>query len=292
MVPGLQHFDDCVVDGNVRPRLDSDDSEELMHVFLGVAVALGSRPLESPGTLYVTTRRVIWLSDADRGKGYAVDFLSLSLHAVSRDREAYPFPCIYTQIETGDEDDEEESEDSYSEINGDLVLSKITEMRLVPSDAGKCILAIMHALSFVATFLCINLHKEITGLSFCAVGEYVKAILAGKHRWKFTTFGQLPSSSQLVDTLFDIFCQCAELNPEPCQREEENTWLFGDEGMSDAGNDTDWQLSENPANPIGYANGDHDLSRRVHELQIGSQQFEDADEGEQESHDYHHLAAN
>ncbi|XP_042472042.1 chloride conductance regulatory protein ICln-like [Zingiber officinale] len=143
---GLQHFDDCVVDDNVRPRLGSDDSEELMYVLNGVAVALGSRPLESPGSLYITTRRVIWLSDADRGKGYAVDFLSLSLHAVSRDREACPFPCIYTQIETGDEDDEEESEDSYSEINGDLVLSKITEMRLVPSDAGKCILAVMHAL--------------------------------------------------------------------------------------------------------------------------------------------------
>ncbi|KAG6532552.1 hypothetical protein ZIOFF_006398 [Zingiber officinale] len=101
-----------------------------MYVLHGVAIALGSRPLESPG-------RVIWLSDANRGKGYAVDFLSLSLHAVSRDREAYPFPCIYTQIETGDEDDEEESKDSYSKINGDLVLSKITEMRLVPSDAGK-----------------------------------------------------------------------------------------------------------------------------------------------------------
>ncbi|KAG6490132.1 hypothetical protein ZIOFF_051415 [Zingiber officinale] len=143
---GLQHFDDCVVDGNVRPWLGSDDNEELMYVLHGVAVALGSRPLESPGSLYVTTRRVIWLSDADRGKGYAMDFLSLSLHVVSRDREAYPFPCIYTQIETGDEDDEEESEDSYSEINGDLVLSKITEMRLVPSDVGKCILAVMHAL--------------------------------------------------------------------------------------------------------------------------------------------------
>ncbi|KAG6506624.1 hypothetical protein ZIOFF_031951 [Zingiber officinale] len=108
---GPQHFDDCVVDGNVRPRLGSDDSEELMYILHGIAIALGSRPLESPGSLYVTTRRVIWLSDVGRGKGYAVDFLSLSLHAVSRDREAYPFPYIYTQIETGDEDDEEESED-------------------------------------------------------------------------------------------------------------------------------------------------------------------------------------
>jgi hypothetical protein len=43
-------------------------------------------------------RQVIWLSDVDRAKGYAVDFLSLSLHAISRDPEAYPSPCIYAQV--------------------------------------------------------------------------------------------------------------------------------------------------------------------------------------------------
>lgn len=31
-------------------------------------------------------------------KGYAVDFLSISLHAISRDPEAYPSPCIYAQV--------------------------------------------------------------------------------------------------------------------------------------------------------------------------------------------------
>lgn len=41
---------------------------------------------------------MIWLSDVDKDKGYAVDFLSLSLHAVSRDPEAYPVPCIYTLV--------------------------------------------------------------------------------------------------------------------------------------------------------------------------------------------------
>jgi hypothetical protein len=43
-------------------------------------------------------RRVIWLSEAEKGKGYAVDFLDITLHAVSRDLEAYPSPCIYTQV--------------------------------------------------------------------------------------------------------------------------------------------------------------------------------------------------
>ncbi|KAG6472430.1 hypothetical protein ZIOFF_069893 [Zingiber officinale] len=139
---GLLHFDGRVVDDDGRPLLESDDGKELMHVEPGVAVALSSRPMESPGTLY----EVIWLSDADKGKGYAVDFLSLSLHAVSRDLETYPFPCIYTQIEIGDKD--EESKSSESESNDDLELSKVTEMRLLPSDAGKCV-----AESFVVNFL-------------------------------------------------------------------------------------------------------------------------------------------
>ncbi|WOL19321.1 chloride conductance regulatory protein ICln-like [Canna indica] len=229
MALGLQHFDDCVesCDGGIangHPRLDSDAGEELMRVEPGVAIALGPRAIESPGTLYVTTRRVIWLSDTEKGKGYAVDFLSLSLHAVSRDPEAYPLPCIYTQIELED-GDEEDSDGSDSENSGDLELSIVSEMRLVPSDPGQ------------------------------------------------------------LDTLFDIFCQCAELNPEPHQEgEEENSWFFGDEEMADAG--SDFEIS---SNPIGRANGDLDLTHRVHELQIHSQQFEDADEDEQESHDDHQL---
>lgn len=40
----------------------------------------------------------MWLSDTDRERGYAVDFLYISLHAVSRDPEAYPSPCMYTQV--------------------------------------------------------------------------------------------------------------------------------------------------------------------------------------------------
>ncbi|KAG6523935.1 hypothetical protein ZIOFF_013823 [Zingiber officinale] len=43
---------------------------------------------------------------------------------------------ILHQIEIGDEDEESESSDSKS--NDDLELSKVTEMRLLPSDAGKC----------------------------------------------------------------------------------------------------------------------------------------------------------
>ncbi|CAL9155559.1 unnamed protein product [Musa hybrid cultivar] len=135
---GLQHFDDRVGDGIGHPRLDSESGEELLRVEPGVAIALGSRPLESHGTLYISTRRVIRLSDVDKVKGYAVDFLSVSLHAVSRDPEAFPLPCIYALIET---EDREVSESSDSERHDNLELSNVTEMRLVPSGPGQCILA-------------------------------------------------------------------------------------------------------------------------------------------------------
>ncbi|KAL0304154.1 UNVERIFIED_CONTAM: Chloride conductance regulatory protein ICln [Sesamum radiatum] len=135
MATGLRLVTQRVGDGAGQPVLDADNGEELMHVQPGVSIVLWNRPPESPGTLYISTKQVVWLSDTDRAKGYAVDFVSVSLHAVSRDPEAYPSPCIYTQIENGAE--ELESEDSDSESDDRLNLSKITEMRLVPSDPNQ-----------------------------------------------------------------------------------------------------------------------------------------------------------
>ncbi|KAH0850422.1 hypothetical protein HID58_095579 [Brassica napus] len=196
MVVGLREF--ALRTGDGSPALDESNGEELMHVQPSVAVALGNRSLESPGTLYITSRKLIWLSDADVAKGYAVDFLSISLHAVSRDPQTYSSPCIYTQIR---------------------------EMRLVPSD-----------------------------------------------------------STQL-DTLFDVFCECAELNPEPIEEEgeEENghNWVFSADQMVVGGGgeeDAEWQISQSPTSVIGHSNGDESIAQPMLELQINDQRFDDAEE--------------
>src|ERR1044072_5729571 len=82
-----------------EPVIDSENGELLMRVQPGVDIVLSNLPSHGgPGTLYVTSRQVIWVSDADKAKGFAVDFLSISLHAVSRDPDAYPLPCLYTQV--------------------------------------------------------------------------------------------------------------------------------------------------------------------------------------------------
>ncbi|EMS47213.1 hypothetical protein TRIUR3_31720 [Triticum urartu] len=80
--------------------------------------------------------RVIWLSGAEKGKGYAVGFLDITLHAVSRDPEAYPSPCLYTQIEAEADSDEEDG-DFDSEAGGDSQLPKISEMRIILADAAQ-----------------------------------------------------------------------------------------------------------------------------------------------------------
>ncbi|AED97591.1 Chloride conductance regulatory protein ICln [Arabidopsis thaliana] len=224
MVAGLRDFTLRTEDGSGKPVLDESNGEELMHVQTSVAVALGNRPIESPGTLYITSRKLIWLSDVDMAKGYAVDFLSISLHAVSRDPEAYSSPCIYTQIEV-EEDEDDESDSESTEV---LDLSKIREMRLVPSD-----------------------------------------------------------STQL-ETLFDVFCECAELNPEPVQEEEEESghnWVFSADQMDVRGGDDDaeWQISQSPTSVIGHSNGDEGLNQPMLELQINDQRFEDAEEMVHES---------
>ncbi|RXI08557.1 hypothetical protein DVH24_022701 [Malus domestica] len=225
MVAGIKEFTARVERNGVdEPVLDAVNGEELMHVRPGVSIVLGNQPPEFPGTLYISTKQVIWLSDTDKAKGYALDFLSISLHAVSRDPEAYTSPCLYTQIET--EDDEDESDGLDSERNGDLDLSKVTEMRLVPSDPNQ------------------------------------------------------------LDSLFEVFCECAELNPEPIQEgEEEHNWIFSADQLEDEAveDDSEWPVPQNPSNSIGQSNGDHDLARTVLELQINDQRFEDAEEMEHET---------
>ncbi|KAL1337771.1 hypothetical protein AAHE18_10G162600 [Arachis hypogaea] len=169
---------------------------------------------------------MIWLSDVDNTKGYAIDFLSISLHAVSRDPDAYPHPCLYTQIDTNAEEDGSENSDSESSDIQDL--SRITEMRLIPSDPSQ------------------------------------------------------------LDTLFQVFCECAELNPEPNDEEgEEHDWVFSADQMEGEEEEEEGYISPNLPNSLGQSNGHHDLARTVLELHINDQRFEDAEEMEHDEDGTH-----
>jgi hypothetical protein len=62
---------------------------------------------EGMGTLYVTTKFLIWQSD-DHSNGYRFDYPYMLLHAIQRDPEAFPQPCIYAQL------DDEVAEEAFA----------------------------------------------------------------------------------------------------------------------------------------------------------------------------------
>jgi len=116
---------------NASQRLDSnlpvlDDDEKIVHQQNDTEIFFASRPSEGLGTLFLTTKHAIWLHNTNRDKGVSIDFPFIIMHAISRDSAAFPFPCIYCQLDepvggggAGDDDEED---------------ATASELRFVPKD--------------------------------------------------------------------------------------------------------------------------------------------------------------
>jgi nucleotide-sensitive chloride channel 1A len=61
------------------------------------------------GTLYITTKRIIWISEI---KAYDFDVTFITLHAITRDPDSYPRPCIYCQFDS----EQEIGDNTYDEL--------------------------------------------------------------------------------------------------------------------------------------------------------------------------------
>ncbi len=108
---------------------------------------------QGTGTLYITSKRLLWIGESV-DSAYDYDIAYIVLHAVSRDEQSYPKPCVYCQLdveETGDEEDEEES----------------SEVFLVPEHETD-LMALFDALSHAAL---LNPDPEEEGDEFC--GDFV-----------------------------------------------------------------------------------------------------------------------
>ena len=95
------------------------------------------KPPVGLGKLFITSKRVIWLGKGD--EAYDFDVPYIVLHAITRDADSYPKPCIYCQLdveEGNDEEDEDEDE-------------LLDEMYLVPNSDDH-LTAMFNALSAAA----------------------------------------------------------------------------------------------------------------------------------------------
>lgn len=93
------------------------------------------------------------------------------------------------QIETGDDEEEDEDEDEEQQeiMDWSSGISKIKEMRLVPSDPSQCMFHFLY--------------------------DVIHPVLPS---WLYSNLILLPLClCFIVETLFEVFCECAELNPEP-----------------------------------------------------------------------------
>jgi hypothetical protein len=122
-----------------------DDGESVVYKLENVEIAFDK---DSPkanagrGTLYITQSRIFFISARC---SFDIDVRFIALHAVSRDADSYPVPCLYCQFareeddnySDGEGDDENETGDGINEdLAGELqrLASIAVEMFLAPSD--------------------------------------------------------------------------------------------------------------------------------------------------------------
>lgn len=85
------------------------------------------------GCLFVAESCVAWLSD--NGQGFTMNYPDISLHAISKDQNAFPKPCLYVMFdgkldkESGDKESEDEEEERDP-------MPEVTEIRFIPDDAN------------------------------------------------------------------------------------------------------------------------------------------------------------
>lgn len=96
--------DFTAVDAAGKPVLEPEES--ISFTSDNTRLFLRADKAEGDGTLFVTTKHLIWLS-ADRSVGYRMDYPYLLLHAVCRDTSSFPHPCLYAQL------DDEVAEDAF-----------------------------------------------------------------------------------------------------------------------------------------------------------------------------------
>ncbi|CAI5954767.1 unnamed protein product [Closterium sp. NIES-65] len=250
---GLIAVDQRASDGGpvLEPGEEGEPGEVLLHSQPDVGLVLGESDVDESGNLYITSKRVVWHS-THTPHGVAVSLVDLSMHAISRDLDAYPKPCIYTQV-------------------GGCVGACWYCHLTVGSQPGRSDHLSMHAISrdleaylkpCIYTQLCVCVEPESPPREEAALDAIFRALCdSAALNPCFSSLYLLPPPilpSHAVDAIFKALCDSAALNPDPegAEQEGEGDWYYNeDEVLSNA--------------RVVLPEGDPD-------------QFEDADEDEDE----------
>ncbi|KAJ8678901.1 hypothetical protein QAD02_014688 [Eretmocerus hayati] len=99
------------------------------------------------GTLYITESLLSWVNN-DTRQGFSLEYLHISLHAISRDHQTHPRQCLYIMVDAkvdfpgprSTESNVTNNDSNDAENNGedddDDSEAPITEMRFAPDDVN------------------------------------------------------------------------------------------------------------------------------------------------------------
>lgn len=106
----------------------SEPTEGIYHVQENTQAFLHDKCL-GKGTVYVTEANLSWC-DLASGKGFSLDYPTISLHAISKDTAHFPHECLFCMVEGAFEGEIETESDNENEEDG----PPPAELRFVPDD--------------------------------------------------------------------------------------------------------------------------------------------------------------
>ncbi|XP_043283451.1 methylosome subunit pICln [Venturia canescens] len=90
------------------------------------------------GTLYITESIISWVNNSTQ-QGFSLDYLHVSLHAISRDQVVHPRPCLYVLVDANvDLPDGQTTQNDYISVGEDEEPEEppMTEFMFTPDDTN------------------------------------------------------------------------------------------------------------------------------------------------------------
>eukprot|EP01038_Epipyxis_sp_PR26KG_P008098 gene8098-10969_t len=134
--PSMRRFVECdeVESSETSPLLWEEENIDFKLKEIQLAFSSDASPV-GHGNLFITNKRVIWLG-TDCDEAFDFDAPYIVLHAITRDTDSYPIPCVYCQLDV-----------DYDQLDEDE--QAVDEMFLIPPEESQ-LMAIFDALSRVA----------------------------------------------------------------------------------------------------------------------------------------------
>jgi len=286
---------------NIAGKLDLNVSEIIKIQVENIRLSIGG-DIIGEGILYVTTERIAWLrvsgDISGSGTGFTVSYPNIAIHAICRDKDSFPEPCIFCQLDEPVKKDGGKAfriiEDALNDNDNDNNEGVVTGLAEVMT--GSVTVTTNAAdekdeednTSRIDTIW--RGSDELRFIPFIPEGKEASSI----HSLVSVSVPGEPLAESLLDKIFNAMSECAMLHPDGNNEEEDNEEEDEENGGDDKDDDDDEQmglmeamLSSGGGGGDGFITDEGGLSaEQMAALEawgskLKTEQFDDAEEEEE-----------